>query len=313
MDLGEAVVATDGRCAVVSFLTSPLAAGHGNTYVVFVTDAGLAGTVKSFEWTFDEDGAFPLIQSTDVGETTYQTSNIGNLTLTVRLLDASDAELASISIIQEIGQLNPSLETQISAATEQPGAGAANLEVTREVINDYYTYYQGVKLKNPEPDDAFKRFVCSYLFNGTLKNTPDQRKDNFTTLSAALDSNADAFSIATATGVGVCDIRLALLAMVYPAGASLLPWTEIPEPTDQHALADEQLRQKLAALNDNDRIDLLNIARFPKTNITWCAGIIEALRDKYFAGTGFKDVATGMSGTRSHWIDKHYSKGPIAK
>jgi hypothetical protein len=313
LDLGEAEVATDGRCAVVSFNTAPLAAGQDNTYVVFVTDTGLAGTVKSFEWSFLEDGAFPFTQSTDIGEIKYQTHNIGNLTLTVRLLDAANTELAVLSLIQEVGSLNPALEDQIAAATAAPGAGAANLDVIREIINGYYAYYQGVKLKSPEADDSFKRLVCNYLFNGALKNTPDQRRDNFADLITSLESNPDSFAVSAATGVGVCDIRLTLLAMTYPAGSPLLPWTEMPEATDQHALADEQLRAKLAALNDTDKIDLINIARFPKTGITWCASILETLRDKYFAGTAFKDVVTGMNGTRSHWIDKHYSKGPLAK
>jgi hypothetical protein len=311
-DLGEAIVSTDGHCTLVSFISAPLTGGHENTYVVFVTDPGLASSVQSYEWAFSEDGAFPLVQSTEVGETTYQTGNIGNLTLTVTLLDSTETELTSLSIIQEVGQLNPDLETQIEAAIGQPGAGASNLDVIREIVNDYYSYYQAVTLQNPEGDDSFKRFVCNYLFDGALKNTHKERLDLFTAIATALESNPDAFEVSAAAGLGVCDIRPALLAMIYPTGSPLLPWTELPEPSDQNALADEQLRQKLAGLNEPDKIDLVNIARFPKTGIIYCAKILETLRDKYFTGTSFKDVISGMNGTRSHWIEKHYSKGPIA-
>ena len=55
-DLGESFVAADGRCALVSFITSPLAVNRENTYVVFVTDAGLAAQAHSFEWSFSENG-----------------------------------------------------------------------------------------------------------------------------------------------------------------------------------------------------------------------------------------------------------------
>jgi hypothetical protein len=310
-DLGEAMAATDGRCALVSFLTSPLPAGHENTYVVFVTDSALAGSVQSYEWVIEEDGAFPSTQKTDVGELTYQPTNAGNITVCARLLDAGDAELEKIELIQEIGPLNPDVEAMIAAALGNPGPGASNLEVLREVANDYFAYYQNLPLKVPEPDDSFKRFVVSFLFAGTLKNSHDDRRNHLNDLAAAMEDNEDALPVVAAKGVGVCEIRLSLLAMNFPASAPLLAWTELPQPADQNALADELLRQKLAALAEHDRIDLINLARFPKTNILQCARLVEALRDKYFPGASFNDVLTGMAGTREHWIVKHFSSGPL--
>ena len=74
----------------------------------------------------------------------------------------------------------------------------------------------------------------------------------------------------------------------------------------------QQAGKPLAALSDTDKIDIFNISRFPKTNITQCASIVETLRDKYFSGASFDDVLTGLSGTRAQWITMHYSKGPLA-
>jgi hypothetical protein len=312
-DLGEFVAAPDGRCTLVSFQTSPLAPGQKNTYVLFVTDAALAGSTHSYEWSIDEDGAFPQTVQTDVGEMTYQPANIGNIVVTARLLDTGGSELASITILQEIGALNEALETLIAAAGDQPGAGMSNPDVIREVVNGYYSYYESVTLKTPEPGDAFKRCVCSFLCDGALKRTPDERQTLSGKLADALDDNEDDFPTIAAEGVGVCGIRLGLLAMVFPSQAPLLTWTELPQDANQNAVADEQLRGQLANLGDDDKIDLINLARFPKTNIAQCAGIIEALRDKYFAGVSFDDVLTELSGTRQHWIGLHYSTGPIAK
>jgi hypothetical protein len=53
--------------------------------------------------------------------------------------------------------------------------------------------------------------------------------------------------------------------------------------------------------------------RFPKSNITLCGRLLEALRNRYFSGTNFNDVLTGMSGTRAHWITRHYLEGPLVR
>lgn len=312
-DLGEAVIATDGRYTLVSLLTSPLPAGHENTYVLFVTDPTLASSIKTYEWFIEEDGAFPITSQTEVGERNYQSTNVGNISVTVRLLDAGAAELGKISIIQEIGTLNPALETSIAESTNKPGPGVSHPDVMRELVNDYYSYYQNVKLKVPESDDAFKRLVCSFIFDGILRSTREDRKTLLSQLARALESDVDEFSNIAAEGAGVCEIRLGLLAMTFPPSSPLLEWVELPEVPDKNAVADEQFRQKLTTLTEDDKIDLVNIARFPKTNINHCAQIVETLRDKYFPGASFNDVLTGMSGTRAHWIAKHYSRGPIAR
>jgi len=311
-DLGEAVVAADGRCALVSFLTS-LTAGHENTYVLFVTDTALAASVQSYDWFFAEDGAFPQSLQTTVGQASYTPSNIGNMTVTVRVLDSGGTELGSLTLVQSIGSLNPTLEARIEAANNQPGPGASNPDVIREIVNSYYSFYQNVALKVPESGDSFKSYVCSFIFDSTSRKAPADRRILFDQLADALEGSADAFPAIAVEGVGVCRIRLGMLAMTFPAASPLLPWTELPEDVNQNAFADEQLRQKLVDFSENDKIDLLNISRFPKTNISHCANIIETLRDKYFPGTSFNDVLTGLSGTRAHWIARHYVAGPLSR
>jgi hypothetical protein len=93
-DFGEAVVATDGRCALVSFITSPLAVDRENVYVVFVTDAALAASAESFEWIFTEDGSGTTTQTKAHGELSYSPRSTGGLRALVRILGAGDAEQA---------------------------------------------------------------------------------------------------------------------------------------------------------------------------------------------------------------------------
>lgn len=312
-DLGEAFVAADGKCALVSFITSPLVVNRENTYVVFVTDAGLAAQADSFEWSFTENGGTPTTQSTEVGETFYSPVSTGILSTSVRILDGSSTEQANLAMTQAITSLNPGLEAFIAAAGDQPGPGASDPDVSRELVNDLNPYYQAVTLPTPEAGDAFQQFVFSMTMTGASERTPDVRKQLVEDLAQALDSAAtDDFTTLTAEGVGACGIRLQLLAMMPPTGAPLLPWTELPQAASQNAYADEQLRQKLAASDASTLIDLFNLARFPKSNITQCGRILAALRDHYFSGASFSDVLTGMSGTRAYWIVMHFNQGPVS-
>ena len=96
--------------------------------------------------------------------------------------------------------------------------------------------------------------------------------------------------------------------MLSPAS---IPFTELPETNAENVAADEQLRQQMAAMPEEDRIDWFNLVRFPKSNIALCAKLLEALRDKFFPGVVFEDVLKKMSGSMSDWIMLNYNKGPL--
>jgi hypothetical protein len=314
-DLGESVTAGDGRATLISFVTAPLGRDRDNRYVVFVTDAGLAGAVQSFEWQFIENGGAPQLQTTAIGEAVYRPQTLGTLGVTVRLLGAGNAEQGSLSLGQTVIDLNAELETLIAQARNQSGPGAANPLVLRELINDLSPYYQAVSLQAAEGGEGFQKFLFSLVHDGLLQR-PGTLQQQLNQLAAALNGTGGDFVTLAAAGAGVCGIRLALLAMTLPqaaGGTPILPWTELPDVPNQRALADEQLRQSLAALEESRRIDLFNLVRFPKSNITLGGRILEALRDRYFSGTNFEDVLTGLSGTRAHWIMRHYREGPLVR
>jgi hypothetical protein len=306
-DLGEARVAVDGRCTLISFVTSPLVVGRENVYVVFVTDAGLAAATDSFEWTCTELVGTPSTQTTTHGEASYTPRSVGEVTLVVRLLGAGNTEQATLSLTQAIVLPNAALETLINAAVDQPGPGVSNLDATRELINDHNPYYQSISLET-EAGDGFRRFVFGVVLDGALRRTAADRKRHLDELADSLNDSSAGFAMLAGKGAGVCGIRLALLAMILPA---LLEFTELPEPFEQRALADEQLRETLAALDEATRIDLFNLVRFPKSNIARCAQILEALRNRYFSATSFDDVLTGLSGARALRLIQHFNDGPL--
>jgi len=309
-DLGEASVAADGRSALISFITTPLVVSRENVYVAFVTDQTLSASAASFEWSVSENGGTPQIQTTDQGEFSYTPVAAGTVGLVVRILDDSKAEQAKLSLDQEVVAVNAELESLIADAQNQPGPGVSNPEVARELINDHNPYYQNVTLQAPESGDAFQQFLFGVVFDGALQRTAADRKLHLANLAESLNDGGADFATLVARGSGVTGLRLPLLAMTLP---SMLDFTELPEAEDQRVLADEQLRQSLAELDEDKRIDLFNLVRFPKSNIAQCARILEALRDRYFPGTNFNDVLTGMSGVRAQFILRQFVEGPVVR
>ena len=307
-DLGEAVTSADGRSCVVSFVTAPLASQRSNTYVVFVTDVSLASAVQSFEWSFVEDGR-PIVKTTEAGQIDYTPTAEGYLQLTVRLLDAGSSERAKLSLTQQIGPLDAELEEKIAQAVDKLGPALGNTDVLRELVNDHNPYYLNVALRTPEAGDGFKKFVFSTVYDGALQRTPTARAETMDRVAESLNTGAPDFVAVVAPGLGVAAVRLSLAAMMLPPNA--IPFTELPEATAGNLAGDEQLRAKLAAIAENDLLDLFNRVRFPKSNIVLCAKLLEALRDKVFSGVNFDDVLTKMSGTMGEWILLNYARGPL--
>ena len=316
-DLGESATAADTRCLLVSFITSPLVVDRPNTYVVFVTDDPLAAQTARYEWKFALGDREPETQATGIGETTFRPKAAGELQVSVRLVDNGGAEQAALSLPQEVVDPNAELEALIAAARNQPGPSVGNPEVARELVNDHNPYYQAVTLQTPENTDAFREMVFSLVFDGAQQRTAARRAEHLDRLATALNGDDGDFATLTGEGAGVCGLRLPLLAMTVGRSAAdatpLLEWTELPDVAPRRAAADEQLREQLAALEAASKVDLFNIARFPKSNITHCARILEQLRDRYFRGASFEDVVNGLSGTRAHWIVRHFREGPLVR
>jgi hypothetical protein len=309
-DLGQAVVAADDRCALISFVSSPVVINRENVYVVFITDAGLAAVTSSFEWTFAESAGAPNIETSPLGETTHTPTNLGALSISVRVLDGANGEQAKLSMNQDVVPTSAELETLISEADGQPGPSIGSPDVLRELINEHNLYYQNVAPQTAEPGDAFKRFVFSMAYDGASQRKAVERKQDLDQLALALNDATADFATLSSKGAGVCGIRPLLLSMTVP---NMLDWTFLPADANQRAVAVDQLLQALALLEENKRLDLYNIVRFPKSNITFCGRILETLKNKYFNTVNFEDVLTGMSGVRTQWIVGQYQQGPVTR
>ena len=307
-DLGQAITASG--CTIISYVTSPLVRDRPNQYIVFVTDPGITASAASYQWTVTESGLAPAVTTSPDGELLLQPTNSGSLRVSVSILNGSGTQLATLTLDQTVVPPSEELEDLIAEANEDSGPGMADPGALRELINQYNAYYQSVTLQAPESTGGFKRLVFNMCFDGVIKRNADERKFHADELKTALNSGDTDFATLSTQGIGVCNVRLLLLAMTLPG---IMPWTLMPADQNQRAVKLEELHQSLAALNDNQKIDLFNIARFPKSNISACARMLENLRNQYFNTTSFEDVLTGMSGARAQWIIAQYRQGPITR
>ncbi|HET6890042.1 MAG TPA: hypothetical protein VFH31_02980 [Pyrinomonadaceae bacterium] len=140
-DLGEAVVPTDGRCALISFATAPIVTGRDNTYVLFITDATLAAAAQSIEWTFTENDEVARVEADGGTDIVYRPTGTGPLAVAVRLLDAAGASQASLTLEQFIVLPSSEIEALIASFKDQPGPGASDPEALRELVNQHCRYY----------------------------------------------------------------------------------------------------------------------------------------------------------------------------
>lgn len=313
-DLGQAFISSDKSFMVVSYITSPLVICRKNTYVLFVPNSALATLTQVCEWVFQENESEPEIRCTEFGEINYCPKCTGTLSVKVNLLNSCHKPLASIEFRQQISHPNAELENLILCAKKGPIAG--NPEVLRELVNDYNIYYQNISLQNGEREDGFKKFVFSLLNDEVLKNTSKLRTRQLNQMAISLNQGRkDEFAKLSSIGVGVCGIRLILLSMTFLVNSSslipLLQWTELPMTSAKKAIKIKQLEKQLAEVRESKLIDLFNLVRFPKSNIIQCGRILESIRDRYFGNSNFNGVLTGMSGTRAHWISRHYKEGPL--
>lgn len=310
-ELGQAVMATDGRCVLISAITAPLTVDRENFYVVFVIDAMLAPTVTGYLWTFFIDGVPMPPQTTAFGQVRFVPSAEGYLQVKVQVMTSGPAPPSFLELMQQVGPPNIDLEALIAAASEQPGAGMGNPDVLRELVNDHNPYYQDVPLAAPEAGDAFHKFLFSTVNDGVLETKQEKRHDLLEEVAAAINTGQTDYVSAIGPGLGVAKLRLPLLVMMLSPAS--LAFTELPETNAENVAADEQLRQQLATLSEEERIDWFNLVRFPKSNITLCAKLLEALRDKFFPGVAFEDVLKKMSGSMSDWLILNYNKGPLRR
>jgi hypothetical protein len=285
-DLGQVGISTTNvNVILVSYLSSPIAARRLQNYVVFVTDNGLAPTVNSYEWVFNNGVTTNITTSIGIAEFTPQ--NIGNLTVTVNLKNVANSTLASVTLNQQVVALNAALELKIEV-DEGSFPGAAHPDTSREMLNDLRMYVNSI-LAGPT-DDLYNKLICSIAYIQALQTPAWQRNIIVEDYARVLNTNPAAFFSSAKAGFGVCKTQPQLLAMflINPRTTRTYidPVIELVTGASRTLIAANNVAIETAfnLLLPNEKIDLFNLLRFPKSHFTMAKKIIDALEIRYYPG-----------------------------
>lgn len=276
--------------------------------MAFVLDAGMQGTTASYRWQIGPDTI-----TTDNGVLEYAHAAEGDTQVTVSLLDGGGNALKTISLAQKVISLNAELEAMINTPDEVTPT-VADPETSRELVNDVRAYIDEIAPRSADSESALNKLLFAVAYSMAMVVSPPGRSAHMEKLASALDEAAGvSFSDQAQNGMGICQVRPAVLGMYLsatPGGSDWLISRRIfPNDPDARGAMQTELNTALAQLDENKRIDLFNLLRFPRSNLKMTALLLEALREQFFPGQALPAILADKEKAKT--LISQYEEGPF--
>lgn len=306
-DLGQ--TEGDAIAVLVSYHSSPIVKDRMQTYVVFVLDAVMQTNAASFRWQISGN-AF----TTQHGILEYTHTAEGNAQISVEIRDGASVALKTLSLEQTVIPLNAELETLVNT-TDEVAPTAADPETSRELVNDVRVYIDEIAPRALDSESSLNKMLFCVAYAEAMLIPPIDRAAQTDRLANTLEEGTgESFAEQAKEGIGLCQVRPAILAMyrsATPGGSDwLISRREFPHDPDARNAIQTELDTALAALNETQRIDLFNLLRFPKSNLNMAAQLLEAFRNQYYPGEGLPSVITDEDKAKT--LISQYKEGPFA-
>ena len=301
-DLGQAVV-KDGNYALVSYFTSPIALSTTITYIVFVLNNATADT---YHWTFESIPSSKIEESVPDpfdGLYRYTPKHLGTLKVKVEVI-ANGEKKSVLELEQEIVPLDSDLESLLAGkgsiqnfnVSISVGALGGNDRISREIVNNFRNYIldTAYNFKNyilpsssssPETSKIPPRFLAAIAYLAILRSKIKLFHREAVLEKAANELNEDNPISFLFDPLGVCQIKPQVLAMAIKK-PNITPektytdWIEIPADGSKVRLTQTKIKSNFDNLEQNDKIDLFNLLRFPKSNIRMCEQLLFKLNER---------------------------------
>lgn len=310
-DLGQIAMTEENDSYLISYLTSPIRRGVINTYVLFIVDSSLADKVASYTWSVTlADLRDEWVDNKCAGIFRYAfeaaTDVFGDTTTTilVKLNDDEGNLLRQLTLQQEIIAPNASLEkifrqTKFSDELDyvlQRIAFGGHPSTTREVVNDFGLYinmaFEKFKDQSPYSDYLIPKQMLAAITYLSVMAVPEKKRNSI------LEDAAKELNSTGIPGVfyriiadlpkplGVCQISpqmAALVANKLPSSGDFegyLEWREFSGNENMWGNYQKKLMSEFEDLSKEDKVDLLNLVRFPKSNIQICYGLLLKLKQR---------------------------------
>lgn len=296
---------TNPSYALISYLNTPVRRSPGtpfwNKYVVFVDILKVSNAQNlSYEWTVEfldntnnpVSQSNPVVITTDTGVLEFSSAQYFSNTIidaaatcrtTVKInavtLSLNQKIAGTLTIIEDFLSLS---STDFFDPTKKISiAKSGNRDLTTTIANHYRDYLltatslYGEVFKVPVNLAAAINYLIVYHAG---RNENSVLEANLNTPPA--DWNEDERN---KWPVGVCALKPHFAAMFIPkngqSGAAYLPFQELD--LIQHASPETVIFDQFLSntLTENERIDIYNLLRFPKSNIRHCAFMLHKLKN----------------------------------
>lgn len=309
-ELGDDLPPEYVTIALVSYLTSPITKDSLNQYVVFILDPGLASAVTTYSWQVFKTvdiGVVPIeYKTTAEGVFDFKPTDIGEITIIVQLFDSGGRVLDQVDMRQTVIPFSNLFNDMVTAlATNidrtqwnwKPDIAIGNAETTNELANDFYRYIQDTVSEpidgqpNQIPWQLLAAIAYREMFFAPKQGVLGfnwQKHDRTTEILEYrdhLNGSESAWHNVEGGSLGVCQMQPQTLATVLTNPGSPIQATYTSFLEEDKLLADGTLRgeqrlQAYLALSPENRIDLFNLLRFPKSAIRMCNIALQKLKNR---------------------------------
>jgi hypothetical protein len=296
--------------ALVSYLTSPITKDTLNQYVVFVVDQELASGVDTYQWEVYRGldvGIAPIpisLTHTEEGVFEYRPTDIGEVIIIVRLKNSSGQELDAVEMRQtvipfseEFDEMVHDLSISIDRGWSEwkPNIKIGHAKFTNELANDFYQYIQDSMVQpiDGQPNQIPWQLLAAITYRemffspkesptGTSWNKPN-RTNEMSLYRNYLNGVSWGIIDVADWSLGICQIQPQTLATALTnplTQSTYTPFREEDKAKKDGALQSEERLKAYLALPLENRIDLFNLLRFPKTHLRMCNIILQKLKNR---------------------------------
>ncbi|SFF10751.1 hypothetical protein [Nitrosomonas sp. Nm166] len=299
----------DATAVLISYHSSPVVKNRTQTYVVFVLDATMQTNAESYRWQIGSETV-----TTPQGVLEYAHTTEGDAQISVEIRDGASTVLKTLSLTQSVIPLNAELEAMVNTADEVTPT-AADPETSRELVNDVRVYIDELAPRSLDGESSLNKLLFAVAYAEAMLVPPTDRAAQTERLAAALEEGTGAsFAEQAKNGIGLCQVRPAILAMyrsATPGGSDwLITRREFPHDTEARGTIQTELDTALAELDETRRIDLFNLLRFPKSNLNMTMQLLEAFRNQYYPGQSLPSILADEAKAKT--LISQYKEGPFA-
>jgi len=283
-ELGQAFESPDGKYVLISYLSSPIVIDTKIEYVVFALDGAPA---ESYHWKILPP--FEASTETDNGFYTYKAEHRGVLRVEVDVKVGGDTR-TTLTLTQTIVNKNSILEGLITGVLPPGGALAAlggDPVTSTELINDFKDHIN-IAAASTGLNGIHPLFLAAIAYKESLFRPKEFhwqkfylvgeliRTNEIEAIGEILNSDDYQNTRLTKQSLGVCQIKSSTGAMIIDSAL----WTELPIEYDQRPRVKEEIKNNYLALSPEQKIDIFNILRFPKSNLWLCAQLLSKLKNR---------------------------------